>query len=107
MNIYQNAPMVDMIFNQGIDAFVDVAKESKGFEKFIPKLESFKKQFLGKTLKTYTQNRNEFGYNVLNHADFHLKNLLFKKNAQKAIEDFCFVRSQLCCRYANIYMSVY
>lgn len=93
MNLYQNSVLVDMIFEQGLDAFIDVAKEWDGFEKFVPKLETFKTQYISKALKTYTTNRSDFGYNVLNHADFHLKNLLFKKNTDGAIEDFYFVNS--------------
>lgn len=84
--------MVEMVINQGFDAFIEVAKEMEEFERFIPNLESFTKQYLSKILKTYTPNRNEFGYNVLNHADLHLKNLLFRKNAEGAIDDFYIVR---------------
>lgn len=91
MNLFQTPGMADMMFGQGLEAFIDVAKDWEGFEKFIPKLESFKETYLSKGLKTYTANRTEFGYNVLNHADFHLKNMLFKKNADGAIEDFYFV----------------
>lgn len=92
MNLFQNPMMVDMIFGQGLDAFIDVANEVGGFEKFLPNLESFKDQFLDKTLRTYMPNRSDEGYNVLNHADFHVKNMLFKKHANDSIEDFLFVR---------------
>jgi thiamine kinase-like enzyme len=91
MSLFQNPLMADMMFEQGLEAFIDVAKEWEGFEKFIPNLESFKKTYLSKALKTYSPNRTEFGYNVLNHADFHLKNMLFKKNADGCFEDFYFV----------------
>ena len=84
--------MVDMVFTQGLDAFIDVVNEMEEMKKFVPNLKSFKEQFLNKALKTYSQNRNESGLNVLNHADFHIKNLLFKKNAVDEIEDFYFVR---------------
>lgn len=92
LNLFQNAVMADMIFGQGLDAFIDVASEVGGFEKFLPNLESFKDQYLNKTLRTYLPNRSDEGYNVLNHADFHTKNLLFKKHANDSIEDFLFVR---------------
>lgn len=84
--------MVDMAFTQGLDGFIDVIKEMDGLEKYVPNLESFKNVYLSKALKTYTQNRSEFGFNVLNHADFHIKNMLFKINADGATEDFYFVR---------------
>lgn len=95
MNIFDNPVLANMLFDQGLDAFIDVAKKWNGFETFIPNLETFKTQFMSRALKTYTANRSDFGYNVLNHADFHLKNLLFKKTAGGAVEDFYFVSN--CC----------
>lgn len=83
--------MADMMFEQGLEAFIDVAREWKGFERFISPLETFKQQYLSKALKTYTANRSDFGFNVLNHGDFHTKNMLFKKTADGAVEDFYFV----------------
>lgn len=93
MHLFQNSAMAEIMFEQGLEAFIDVAKEWTEFEKYIPNLEKFKKTYFNKTLKTYTPNRSEFGYNVLNHADFHLKNMLFRKNADGAIDDFYFVSS--------------
>lgn len=84
--------MADLMFGQGLEAFIDVAKEWEGYEKYIPHLEKFRKHYLNRGIKTYTPNRTDFGYNVLNHADFHLKNMLFKKNADGAINDFYMVR---------------
>lgn len=92
MNLFQNPQMAEIIFDPNLAAFIDVAKEWEGFEKFIPQLESFKRTYLSKALKVYTPNRIGLGYNVLNHADLHLKNTLFKKSADGAIEDFYFVR---------------
>lgn len=91
MHLFQNPVMAEMMFDQGLEAFIDVAKEWDGYEKFIPNLEKFKEKYFNRALKSYTPNRTEFGYNVLNHADFHLKNMLFRKNADGAIEDFYFV----------------
>lgn len=91
MHLFQNAAMSEIMFDQGLEAFIDVAKEWDGYEKFIPNLEKFKKNYFNKAVKSYTPNRVDFGYNVLNHADFHLKNMLFKKNADGAIDDFYFV----------------
>lgn len=83
--------MANVIFDQSLEAFIDVAKEWDGCEKYIPNLEKYKNKYLSKAMKSYTPNRTEFGYNVLNHADFHLKNMLFRKNASGAIDDFYFV----------------
>lgn len=105
MNLFQNPIMTDMMFTQGFEAFIDVAKEWKGFERFIPNLEAFKLSYLSKTLKTYTPNRNGFGYNVLNHADFHTKNLLFKKSAVGSIDDFYIVSLDICVYISAAYKS--
>lgn len=90
-SLFQNKMMADMMFEQGLEAFTDVAKEWEGFERYVAPLETFKQKYLSKALKTYTANRTDFGFNVLNHADFHTKNLLFKKTADGAVEDFYFV----------------
>lgn len=81
--------LIDAVFA----AFIDVAKGWKEFERFLPNLESFSKVYLSQILKTFSVNTNEFGINVLNHSDFHLKNVLFKENA----EDFYFVRIPVDC----------
>lgn len=86
--------MIDS-FTQSLDAFIDVAREFNDFERFIPNLESFRNQLASKCLKSYTANRNGIGYNVLNHADFHLKNMMFKTNDEGAIDDFYFVSFSL------------
>ena len=87
------------MFGQGLDAFIDVAKDWDGYEQFIPSLEKFKETFLEKCQKTYKANASEFGYNVLNHADFHQKNLLFKQSADETIEDFCIVSHVIVSSY--------
>ena len=74
-----------------LSSFIDVAKTWKEFEKFTPNLEAFQKVWLEQATKTYTTATNEFAYNVLNHADFHLKNLMFKKNVDGIVEDFYIV----------------
>lgn len=93
MHFFQNPAMADVMFNQSLEAFIDVAKEWPQFEKYIPHLEKFKKRYWNLGIKTYTPNRTNFGYNVLNHADFHLKNMMFRKTADGAIDDFYMVKS--------------
>jgi hypothetical protein len=93
MHFFQNHDMAEIMFNQSLEAFIDVAKEWNEFQKYIPHLEKFKKRYLNLGKKTYSPNRINFGYNVLNHADFHLKNMLFRKNADGAIDDFYMVKA--------------
>lgn len=80
-----------MLFGKSIAGFTDVIKEWDGYEKYVEHFEIYKRNYLSKVLKTYAPNRNEFGFNVLNHADFHIRNLMFKKNDENFIEDFTFV----------------
>lgn len=90
-NLFQNKVVAEMLFGDSLDAFIAVSKEWDEFSKFIPKLEKFRQNYLEQTLtKTYTANSADAGYNVLNHGDFHLRNMLFKTNEAR-IEDFRFV----------------
>lgn len=89
--VFENPATSDMLFGRSLEGFASVASGWKGFEKFVPHLEVFKTSYLGKLLEIYKPNRSEYGYNVLNHADFHVRNALFKKSADGKVEDFCFV----------------
>lgn len=76
---------------QAFAPFIEVAKDWDGFDEFLPRLEVFKDGFLEKVKKTYAVNKSEFGFNVLNHADFHVKNMLFKKTEDGGVDDFYIV----------------
>lgn len=84
-------PMMKGMLDQAFSAFVDVAKTWNEFEKFVPSLESFKNTYTSRVAETYSVNRTKFAFNVVNHADFHLKNILFRKNADGAIDDLYIV----------------
>ncbi|CRK88947.1 CLUMA_CG002639, isoform A [Clunio marinus] len=89
-------PMMHGMFSQIFNAFCENAKAWDGFEKFIPHLENFKKDLIEKTGKVFTANTGEFSFNILNHADFHLKNILFKNKSDGSMEDFYIIDYQLC-----------
>ena len=80
-----------MLLGRGLVGFTESIKEWEGYDKYVEHFEVFKTNYLSKVLKTYAPNHNEFGFNVLNHADFHIKNLMFKMDSQEKIEDFLFV----------------
>ena len=84
-----NTMLLDKLFKEGIEVFSDVVSDWPGFEEYSPKLKEFSKNYHEKALKTYSPNTTN-GYNVLNHGDFHNKNILVKKIDQR-IEDFYFV----------------
>jgi aminoglycoside/choline kinase family phosphotransferase len=84
-----------MLFGKSIAGFTEVMKEWNGYEKYVEHFEVYSKSYLSKVLKTYAPNRTDFGYNVLNHADFHVKNVMFKKTSN-GVDDFKFVSLYLC-----------
>ncbi|CAO1441807.1 unnamed protein product [Diamesa serratosioi] len=92
--VFQNATIADLIFGQGIGGFTDVAREWEGYEKYIPKLEHLKETYLESFKRIYK--KNDKGYNVLNHGDFHIRNMLFKHDDAGAIEDMYFIDFQTC-----------
>ena len=89
--VFQNAIIANLIFGQGIGGFTDVAREWEGYEKYIPKLERLKETYQDSFKNIYKKNDN--GFNVLNHGDFHTRNMLFKHNHAGAIEDMYLVRN--------------
>jgi Ser/Thr protein kinase RdoA (MazF antagonist) len=80
-----------MLFGKSIAGFTEVMKEWDGYEKYVEHFETYRGNYLSKVLRTYAPNRSEFGYNVLNHADFHIRNVLFKSDSDEKIDDFKFV----------------
>lgn len=94
-SIFENKSTAEFVYGRSLAGFAEVVKEWEGYEPYVGHLEDFKDNYLNKVLKTYSPNRNEFGFNVLNHADFHVRNLLFKKDADGKIEDFKFVSFSL------------
>lgn len=87
--VFQNPIIADLIFGQGIGGFTDVAREWEGYEKYIPQLERLKETYLDSFKRIYKKSDN--GYNVLNHGDFHIRNMLFTHSDAGAIDDMHFV----------------
>lgn len=84
-----NTMLLDKLFKEGIEVFSDVVLEWPGFEQYSPKLKEFSKHYQEKALRTYSPNGAN-GYNVLNHGDFHNKNILVSKKDRK-IDNLYFV----------------
>ena len=76
-----------------IEVFQEVLRSWGGFDDYIAKLEVYRTEFIENGKNLYQPDPN--GYNVINHGDFHVKNLLFKKNGAD-IEDFFFLDYQIC-----------
>lgn len=97
--IYKDPAAADMLAGKSLAIFAEVLKEWEGCEKYAERFEVFKTEYLSRVLKTYAINKSEFGYNVLNHADFHINNLLFKKNSDYKIEELMFVSFLLMLKF--------
>lgn len=74
-------------FNESIDTLAEVLDTWEGFGEYATKLKAFKGKYLALGQRLYEPDVN--GYSVLSHSDFHVKNLMFKKNGDVA-ED-CYI----------------
>lgn len=61
-----------------MQCFIDEVKTWSGYETYVEKLENILKNFFELGKKHAEPNKVGEGYNVLNHGDFHVKNLMFK-----------------------------
>lgn len=84
-SIYQTEHILDYFFRDTIQAFREVVETWEGYEEFLPKLDDLIKNIgeIGK--KCYTPNKRGCGFNVLNHGDLHLRNILVKTNNENRI----------------------
>lgn len=77
---------------ESIDALTDVLHSWGGNEEYVARLKVFRENFMEMGQRLYEPDSD--GYNVLNHGDFHIKNLMFKKNGEK-LEDIFFLDFQI------------
>ena len=77
------------MFSEGYDALLGNMSNWEGFEHFLEPIKHFKDTIFEKILKTYQPSSGPGAFNVLNHGDFHFKNMLYKMdNEGGKIEDF-------------------
>lgn len=79
---------------ESIDTFCNVLTSWGGYDNYVDKLKLFRENLVEMGKRLYEPDDN--GYNVLNHGDFHIKNLLFKKGDNDEIEDFFILDFQIC-----------
>lgn len=80
------------MYSESFNLIIKLLSEWEGFERFVQPITEFKNFFVERCLKTYTPSQGLGAFNVLNHGDFHFKNILFKKNAESdGYEDFIVV----------------
>lgn len=88
-------PMIrDQWLLESVDTLTEVLESWTGFGEYVKKLKVFRNNFIDMGKQLYTPDVS--GYNVLNHADFHIKNLLFKKDEDNKLVDFFMMDFQIC-----------
>ncbi|CAO1300838.1 unnamed protein product [Diamesa serratosioi] len=95
-SIYHSEMILKTCIEEAICVFREVMEEWVGCEKYYSKIDWLLENVADVGKKCYIPNKPGHGYNVLNHGDFHLKNILMKKNSDTHIEDFCFIDFQTC-----------
>ncbi|XP_070508774.1 uncharacterized protein [Chironomus tepperi] len=99
--IFQFSDMAKLISMSSYEYLTTVMPEWDGFEKLVEPVKHFKDVFLEKNMKTYTPNSGPGAWNVLNHGDFLMKNLMYKMRKEgEGFEDFMMLDFQI-CTYAS------
>lgn len=84
------------MFSNNFQHLADIVRLWPGFEAVADKMVAIRSKLMEKGLKTTAPNKPGEGYNVLNHGDFHAKNMLFKKDESDNINEVLLLDFQLC-----------
>lgn len=87
----------DMMTN-GINLFLDTLSKHEEFQLYYEKVKLMKSELFKACKKLYTAynlNNGRGDIFVLNHGDFHMKNLMFKFSKKKTMEDLIMVDYQI------------
>ena len=88
--------MVDMMFKDSFETITEEMSNWEGCERYVEAIKHFKTCFKEKALKSYSPNTGPGAFNVLNHGDFHYKNMMYKMDKESGkVEDIMMVRSLL------------
>lgn len=78
---FESPTIVDAFYSDGIRAFREAVAGFQGYEEYLPKIDYLIANIGEVGRQCYVKNAPGEGYNVLNHGDFHLRNLLTKFNS--------------------------
>ena len=81
-----------MLFDKPLRIFIEIISTWNGFEKYIEPLKAFRKNFASLGLKSYKPHKGSTAFNVVNHGDFHSRNVLFKRDVDGKFSDMIMVR---------------
>ncbi|XP_058055646.1 uncharacterized protein LOC131207055 [Anopheles bellator] len=90
-------PVVEWMFGKNLKAFVDAMRTWEGCEQLVEPLERTVEDCSERLHRIYCCHTPGRAYNVLNHGDFHSKNLLHRFNDENAIVESRFLDLQACC----------
>lgn len=81
-------------FCSGITEAIKLVKTIEGFEEYVPKLEKISKTLIRRCNNAYKKCQGGI-LNILNHGDFHSKNMMFKYNENGKVEDVMLIDFQI------------
>ncbi|XP_013109141.2 uncharacterized protein LOC106088264 [Stomoxys calcitrans] len=93
-------PLADEMMRSGINNFIDMLSCYEEFDVYYEKIKLMKDKLsrLCKDLyRSYTLNNGKGDIFVLNHGDFHMKNMMFKFDKKQQMEDVMMVDYQISC----------
>uniref|UniRef100_A0A1B0CKG0 CHK kinase-like domain-containing protein n=2 Tax=Lutzomyia longipalpis TaxID=7200 RepID=A0A1B0CKG0_LUTLO len=79
-----------------ISKLIDEIATWPNHENYVEKFKNIHENFHRKIRRLYSVNTPTDGYNVLNHGDFHFRNMMFKTDKQGTAYDFMLVDYQVC-----------
>lgn len=84
------------MFRPMFSSYIDTICSWDDFKEIRPRLQEFKASFADQYKQVYTANPGSEGYNVLNHGDFHGKNLLHLLDDQRRVVKTAALDYQVC-----------
>lgn len=88
---FQSKNLVDLFFRNSVEIFQEVLSTWEGCDEYLEKLDNLKEHLSEIGSSCYAANHPQRGYNVLNHGDFHLRNILVKTDKQNRWDRLSFV----------------
>lgn len=93
-------PMMDDMITSGIRNFIDMLSCYDDLDVYYEKVKAMEgkmAQLCKNLYRAYELNKGEGDTFVLNHGDFHMKNMMFKFNKRGQMEDLIMVDYQISC----------
>ncbi|CAG9805057.1 unnamed protein product [Chironomus riparius] len=95
--IFKVELFANMIYGYSYDILLKLMSNWEGFEEFIEPIKKMRANLHAKVCKIFTPNEGNGAFNVLNHGDFHFKNILYKMDKKFGkVEDFVMYDFQIC-----------